>query len=252
MLAVLNVPMLLCRGTLVSSVKGISFKTASSSVLSEDGVRFKVGVWDADQDKMLMQKSPNLLSVGTRCLKSGMTFVWVSSCFPCFITADSQYIIILDVRDNLPIYSPAFEKLKDHFLGTFKLKDNCFQERCGIDVLLNGTVIISAKPVKDVVKRKQPSSGAMFVEQLGVDACTQTDMPTGVIFSGEASHDGLAEPSDIDDVGGHVPSDEILVEDDMIDEVVGGHVPSDDGIEVVEIVLDAPALEADVKRLLKD
>ena len=61
-------------------LKGINFKAASSAALSEYGLRFRANVWDADQDRMFMTKSPNLLSVGARCLRAGMTFVWVYSC----------------------------------------------------------------------------------------------------------------------------------------------------------------------------
>ncbi len=191
-----------------------------------------------------------------------MTFVWAYSCFPCFISADSKYIIILDVRNNVPIYSPAFEKLKDHFLGTFELKDNCFQERCGIEVLADGSVIICVKPVKNVTMKKQAYLATGVARAVCVDADTQTDAPNEVIYSGEASYDGLAEPAEMDDVYGDEPFDEIHDEDDTvlddagghvpsdvhpgeIEEAVGGQVPSDDVTEVVD-------LAADIKRLLKD
>ncbi len=77
----------------------------------------------------------------------------------------------------------------------------------------------------------------MVARAVCVDAGTQTDIPVEVIYSGEASYDGLAEPADMYDANGDEPFDEIHDEDDVVLDDVGGQVPSDVNVDEIEEVV---------------
>ena len=51
-----------------------------------------------------------------------------------------MYIIVFEVSNNVPIYAPCFEELKDVLLGTYELKGNAFLNRCGVAVDTVGRV----------------------------------------------------------------------------------------------------------------
>ena len=89
----------------------VDFETANDSVSADDGIRASIAPWDVDTDYVLMSTSPNLLSLGEKCMKHGFSFVWVAGKHPCFISPGGTYIIVVDIDDVLPVCSPEHEKV---------------------------------------------------------------------------------------------------------------------------------------------
>ena len=74
-------------------------------------------------------------------MKHGFSFVWVAGKHPCFISPGGTYIIVLNVDDVLPIWSPEHDK-SGEFVGAFEFKLNLFRERCGIYIKSLGQPVI--------------------------------------------------------------------------------------------------------------
>ena len=91
-------------------------------------------------DVSLSKGAPSLISIGQRVMETGMSFFWMYVCRPCLISHDLMYIIVFEVSNNVPIYGPCCEELKDVFLFTFELKENAFLNRCGVAVDTVGRV----------------------------------------------------------------------------------------------------------------
>ena len=45
--------------------------------------------------EQLMKDSPELISMGERCLSAGFSYIWVCDKFPCFLSLGGRFIIIL-------------------------------------------------------------------------------------------------------------------------------------------------------------
>ena len=104
----------------------IDFETASGKVIANDGIRARVAPWGVDTDYVLMASSPNLLSLGGQCVRQNFSFIWINGKHPCFISPGGRCIIILDIVDVLPVWSPYHEQ-GSQFLGTYEFKMNLFR-----------------------------------------------------------------------------------------------------------------------------
>ena len=106
-----------------------SVDTANATVTVTDGVRVRLGHWDAIIDGTVMDGcDSNLASIGQRVCHAGFTHIWVRGLFPCFISPDAKTIIIFDISGVVPIYSPSMEDYEHTLLGSFSLKSNEFRE----------------------------------------------------------------------------------------------------------------------------
>ncbi|MDP7646977.1 MAG: hypothetical protein QGH82_02745, partial [Candidatus Woesearchaeota archaeon] len=72
---------------------------------------------------------------------AGFTSIWVYAKQPCFVSYGGRYIIIFEVDGLVPVWGPYMEE-SDDFLGTFKLCDNVFRERCGVYINDNNEVCL--------------------------------------------------------------------------------------------------------------
>ena len=80
-------------------------------------------------------------------MKHGFTFAWVAGKHPCFTSPGGTYLIVLDIDDVLPVWSPKHEESTDS-LGAFEFKMNFFRDRCGIYINTAGQPVIDcALPV---------------------------------------------------------------------------------------------------------
>ena len=136
------------------TVHRLTFDTANSQTCVNRGLRARVGEWDCEADYVLMDDSPELLSLGERCMNAGYTFVWVEGKHPCFVSQRSKYITVLDVDGVLPIWSPGMEK-GDGDLGTFELWRNDFREKCGVYLNDEGQIIIDRPKCRGPKKRRR-------------------------------------------------------------------------------------------------
>ena len=100
-------------------INPINYDTAKGSITAAKGLRMQIAPWDVPCEVVIMQDCPDLVSMGERCMEGGFSYIWVHGKFPCFISPDSTYIIIFDVKNNLPIYSPDFEH-SDDMLSAFE------------------------------------------------------------------------------------------------------------------------------------
>ena len=73
-----------------------------------------------------MDESPNLTSLGGRCLNGGMSFIWVREKFPCLIPYDMRFIVILDLEGVIPVYSAELEE-SNQIVGTYELALNALE-----------------------------------------------------------------------------------------------------------------------------
>ncbi len=105
----------------------LTFQTANDIVDANKGVRVRIADWDSPSDAVLMRSSPNLTSLGARCMKAGMTFIWIRGKYPCAFTEDMRLIIIFDLDGVIPVYKAELET-SDSMLGTFELAMKAFKE----------------------------------------------------------------------------------------------------------------------------
>ena len=110
--------------------KPIDFDTCGGPYTSTHGAKCHIAPWDMVSEFVFMD-SPDLISMGQRCLFGGFTFVWVESKLPCFISYGGRYVIVFDIDGVIPSYDPECET-KDDLLGTFEASLNCFLDQCGI------------------------------------------------------------------------------------------------------------------------
>ncbi len=79
--------------------------------------------------------------MGERTMFSDFSFIWVYKKQPCLISKGGRYIIIFDLEDVVPVWSPAPED-SDEMLGTFEFWNNCFRKRCGVYIADDGRVCV--------------------------------------------------------------------------------------------------------------
>ena len=91
-------------------------------------------------DVCLSPGAPSLLSVGQRVMEAGMSFFWMAGEKPCFITTDLRYIVIFEIQNNVPVYAPCSENLKQTLLGALALTYNAYMDRCGLAVGSTGRI----------------------------------------------------------------------------------------------------------------
>ena len=121
--------------------------TANDTVTVDEGVRVRVGHWDAIIDGTVMDGcSTNLSSVGQRVMNAGFTHIWSRGKFQCFISPDAKSVIIFDLAGVVPIYSPAMEDFKHTKLGSFALNANEFRSVCGIWMNEDGRLEVDILP----------------------------------------------------------------------------------------------------------
>jgi hypothetical protein len=118
------------------------YDTANGISETSAGIRVQIGTWDGPCEWLMMEDSPDLLSVGERCMFAGFTFVWVYNKYPCFISYGGQYIVIFDIDNTVPVWGPHLEEGQD-FFGTYWFNDNAFLERCGIYINPKGEVCLN-------------------------------------------------------------------------------------------------------------
>ena len=143
----------------------LEFDTANSTVTADTGVRAIVGKWDMPSDYIIMEDSPELISMGERCMLQGFTHVWVSKKYPCFISPGSRYIVIFDLDGVLPIWSPAMDTQRTEYLGSWHFWKNAFRDRCGIFINPSGEVCLDIVAPKDFYAEdeKHGSSSGLFI-----------------------------------------------------------------------------------------
>ena len=117
----------------------LEFDTANDVVMADHGLRARIAYWDNMSDYTALKESPNLISVGERTMLKGFIHVWCSKKYPCFLSHGSRYIIIFDVDNLTPIWSPDMETSRE-LLGTFSFWDNIFRERCGVYINENSQI----------------------------------------------------------------------------------------------------------------
>ena len=123
------------------TLRQLSFETANSRVTCSQGIRAQVAPWDTTAEWICMENTPELISLGERCMVHGFTFIWVKHKFPCMISATGLYIIIFDIQGLLPVWGHQLET-EGSELGTFEFLRNQFREKCGIYIGDDNTVRI--------------------------------------------------------------------------------------------------------------
>ena len=119
----------------------LEFDTVHNKVKADRGVRIQVAPWDRETEALLLSDSPNLMSLGSRCMLKGFTHVWVNRLFPCFLSHGCRYIVILDLEGVLPVWSQDLEEGTEMF-GTFEFWNNTFKEQCGIFINPQGQICL--------------------------------------------------------------------------------------------------------------
>ena len=87
----------------------VTLETANKDVGAYQGIKARVAAWDVPAEYLLVNESPELISLGERCTQWGFIFLWNGPKQPIFISPDYQYIIILDVDHSVPIWGPYME-----------------------------------------------------------------------------------------------------------------------------------------------
>ena len=111
----------------------MELETANDVTSTSRGVRLQIAPWDMPTDYVLLDSSPELISMGERTMLAGFTFVWVAGKQPCYISPGGRYIVILEIDELCPVWGPHHET-SNEFYGTYELADDFFFERCGISL----------------------------------------------------------------------------------------------------------------------
>ena len=62
------------------------FDTANHAVSTSKGLRVRLANWDMPSDYVIMKGSPELVSMGEKCMFQGFSYLWVAGKHPCFIS----------------------------------------------------------------------------------------------------------------------------------------------------------------------
>ena len=95
-------PGLRTRGNIVEQIRKLmeesTADTANSAVVVKEGVRVRLGHWDAIIDGTVMDGcDSNLAFVGQRVCYDGFTCIWCRGEFPCFTLPYAKSIITFDI-----------------------------------------------------------------------------------------------------------------------------------------------------------
>ena len=82
----------------------IELDTANDVTSASRGVRLQIAQWDMPTDYVLLDSSPELISMGERTMLAGFTFVWVAGKQPCYISPGGRYIVILEIDELCPVW----------------------------------------------------------------------------------------------------------------------------------------------------
>ncbi len=173
----------------------LTFQTANDVVDASKGVRVRIADWDTPSDAVLMQNSPNLTSLGARCMHAGMSFIWIREKYPCAFTEDMRLIIIFDLDGVIPLYKADLEGSSEK-LGTFELAMNAFGEQCGITINKAGKISLELP----TVKMKSNLAATLPVDT----SCNMVASPMGHATSSLPSRGppGVAVPAPVVDSSG--------------------------------------------------
>lgn len=111
----------------------MELETANDVTSTSSGIRLQIAQWDMPTDYVLLDSSPELISMGERTMLAGFTFIWVAGKQPCYISPGGRYIVILEIDELCPVWGPHHETGHE-FYGTYELADDFFFERCGISL----------------------------------------------------------------------------------------------------------------------
>ena len=99
----------------LKSVNQISFSTAGGRSKTDRVLPVRVeALENTVADPCVMKSTPELLSIGLRCVKMGFSFIWLARHSPCLIPP-SYNIVPLDVIGNIPylVKDGAVSSLRD-------------------------------------------------------------------------------------------------------------------------------------------
>ena len=134
-----------CKGDINRFLRSTTFPVPLNSAngkLSINRVsRGKISIWDIEADYMALPKAPLLQSMGERTLENDYSFIWIRRRYPCYILDLRGIIIIFDVDQLCPVWSPAMETLQN-FVGSFMMYVNAFRENCGIFIDEFGQIVL--------------------------------------------------------------------------------------------------------------
>lgn len=137
----------LCKEFIRPTNEQIRFTIASKYEYMSSGMRIQIAGWDVLSDCVLIDNAPNLMTVGSRTMRAGMSFISVRRRFPAFIPEHMKYIVILDLDGVIPIYNQNLECSGGRGLGALDLSLNAFKESCGIEINHEGKIQLDLPPV---------------------------------------------------------------------------------------------------------
>ena len=141
-----------CKGDINRFLRSTTFPVPLNSAngkLSINRVsRGKLSIWDIEADYMALPKAPLLQSMGERCLENDYSFLWIRRRYPCYILDLEGIIIVFDVDQLCPVWSPAMES-SQKFFGSFMMYANAFREHCGIFIDEFGQIVLDLPHWRD-------------------------------------------------------------------------------------------------------
>ena len=103
----------------------VRLDSANGKVVINRVSRGRIDIWDIESDYLCVPDSPLLHSMGERTWENDYSFLWIRRRYPCYILDQEGIIIIFDVDQLCPIWSPEMEE-SDKMFGSFQMYVNAF------------------------------------------------------------------------------------------------------------------------------
>ena len=88
------------------AAKPITFTTANGYTDAREVLSQFVEEFGQSIEPYILAQTPNVLSVGMRCMRQGFTFIWPAGERPYFILPSGQ-IVVLEVKGDIPYLHPG-------------------------------------------------------------------------------------------------------------------------------------------------